>query len=217
MERPRYFTPAEVAAHVYLGDLWVSFLGKVVDLSALTGRPEGDALLLPILDAAGTDISHWFDPTTRDVRRYVDPLTSCEGYYTPQGRFLNVPPPGPRSDWDTPLDPPWWRDPALQVGLLTAKSRWIELVNTLTLQRTRLQVCSEDTLDQILLRYQRYNSNAYGYTWRYREAVLDMSKTLSDNGVADDDEELDQLRMDRYIPAILLHFNEDFNDDLTEG
>lgn len=43
---------------------------------------------------------------------------------------------------------------------------------------------------------------------------MDMSKTLSENGIPDEDGELDQCRMDRdlYTPSICLYFN----DDLTE-
>lgn len=43
---------------------------------------------------------------------------------------------------------------------------------------------------------------------------MDMSKTLSENGIPDEDGELDQCRMDRdlYAPSICLYFN----DDLTE-
>uniref|UniRef100_A0A4W6BL03 Cytochrome b5 domain-containing protein 1 n=1 Tax=Lates calcarifer TaxID=8187 RepID=A0A4W6BL03_LATCA len=68
MDRPRYFTPAEVAAHNTVADLWVSFLGKVCDLTPLMSRYKGDALLLPIMESAGQDISCWFDPQTKDVR-----------------------------------------------------------------------------------------------------------------------------------------------------
>ncbi|XP_041842225.1 cytochrome b5 domain-containing protein 1 [Melanotaenia boesemani] len=215
MQRPRFFTPSEVAAHNTEADLWVSFLGKVLDLSPLMSRYEGDVLLLPIMEFAGKDISSWFDPQTKDVRKYVDPLTSCVRYYTPRGRFVHVPPAGPRSDWDTDVGEPWWRDPRYEVGRLSAKTRWIRVINTLTLQEQLLQVCSEETLDEILTRYLPYNAHARSYTWKHHGDVLDMSKTLSDNNVPDDDEELDQLGIDRdlYVPAIFLHFN----DDLTEG
>ena len=42
-----------------------------------------------------------------------------------------------------------------------------------------------------------------------------MSRTLSENGVADDDHELQELRLDRdaFTPALLLHYD----DDLTDG
>ena len=88
MSRPRYYTPKEVAAHNAPGDCWVSYLGKVYDLTSLckehTGEHgkfvtlgseivilfhvlAGDVLLKPIAANAGKDISHWFDPDTKDV------------------------------------------------------------------------------------------------------------------------------------------------------
>ena len=41
MTRPRFFTPAEVAAHNAPDDLWVSFLGKVFDLTSLAKKHAG--------------------------------------------------------------------------------------------------------------------------------------------------------------------------------
>ncbi|XP_004571634.1 cytochrome b5 domain-containing protein 1 [Maylandia zebra] len=215
MGRPRYFTPSEVAAHNTAEDLWVSFLGKVYDLSPLMSQYKGDVLLLPIMEFAGKDISSWFDPKTEDILKYVDPLTCCVAYYTPRGRFLHIPPNGPRSDWDSDIGQPWWRDSRYEVGLLSAKTRWMRIINTLTSQEQRMEVCSEETLNEILQRYLRYNSHARSYTWKYNGAVLDMNKTLSENNVPDNDLELEQLRLDRdaFTPAILLHYN----DDLTEG
>ncbi|XP_027132239.1 cytochrome b5 domain-containing protein 1 isoform X1 [Larimichthys crocea] len=215
MGRPKYFTPAEVAAHNTAADLWVSLLGKVCDLTPLMDQYKGDALLLPIMECAGKDISFWFDPETKDVQKHVDPLTNCVRYYTPRGRFVHIPPAGPRSDWASAIGPPWWRDKTYEVGLLTSKTRWIRIINTLTSQEQLLEVCSEETLAEILQRYLHYNSHACSYTWKHDGAPLDMSRTLSENDVLDDDPELEQLRLDRdlFTPAILLHFN----DDLTEG
>ncbi|KAF7643057.1 hypothetical protein LDENG_00245590, partial [Lucifuga dentata] len=215
MYRRKYFTPTEVSAHSAPDDLWVSFLGKVCDVTALISQYKGDVLLLPIIRCAGKDISHWFDPETKDVLTYVDPVTTCVRYYTPTGRFLHVPPAGPRSDWSTDFVQPWWRDRRYQVGWLTVKTRWIRIVNTLTSQEQRLEVCSEETLAEILQRYMRHNAHASSYTWKYAGAVLDMSWTLSQNGVPDQDQDLERLRLDRdlHTPAILLYFN----DDLTEG
>lgn len=42
MDRPRFFTPAEVAAHDTVDDLWVSCLGRVCDLSRLVTRYRGE-------------------------------------------------------------------------------------------------------------------------------------------------------------------------------
>lgn len=77
-----------------------------------------------------------------------------------------------------------------------------------------MQVCSEETLDEILQRYLRYNSHAASYTWKHNHVNLDMTKTLCENGIFDEDEEFNQCRMDRdlFTESICLYFN----DDLTE-
>ncbi|XP_034413525.1 cytochrome b5 domain-containing protein 1 isoform X3 [Cyclopterus lumpus] len=211
----RYFTPAEVAAHNTAADLWLSFLGRVCDLTPLMEQHAGGALLLPIMEFAGQDISSWFDPETKDVQKHVDPLTSCVRYYTPRGRFVHIPPAGPRSNWATDIGPPWWKDERYEVGLLSIKTRWIRVINTLTSQEQRLQVCSEETMAEILQRYLRYNSHACSYTWKHGGETLDMSRTLSENNILDDDHKLQHLRLDRdlFTPALLLHFN----DDLTRA
>ena len=41
MTRPKYFTPNEVAIHNTVDDLWVSFLGKVYDLTTLCEKYKG--------------------------------------------------------------------------------------------------------------------------------------------------------------------------------
>ena len=66
-KRPRYFTSAEIAVHNIPSDCWVSFLGVVFNLTSLCEKYGGDILLKPIIAHAGKDISHWFDPQTRDV------------------------------------------------------------------------------------------------------------------------------------------------------
>ena len=64
---PARYTPAEVAVHNTHTDCWVSFLGRVFDLTKLVSENEG-VLTQPIVASAGTDISHWFNPKTGDVR-----------------------------------------------------------------------------------------------------------------------------------------------------
>ena len=39
--RPKYFTPNEVSIHNTLKDIWVSFLGKVYDLTPLCKKYAG--------------------------------------------------------------------------------------------------------------------------------------------------------------------------------
>jgi hypothetical protein len=68
---------------------------------------------------------------------------------------------------------------------------------------------------EILHRYLKYNAHASSYTWKYEGEVLDMAKTLSENGIADDDSEFYNLRMreDQFLQSVILYYN----DDLTEA
>ena len=83
----------------------------------------------------------------------------------------------------------------------------------LTKHDDNLEVCSEETINEILDRYLSINLHAASYTWKRLGKTLDMGKNLSHNGIVDDRNELTALNMahDVYIPAIHLYFN----DDLT--
>ncbi|XP_036884107.1 cytochrome b5 domain-containing protein 1 isoform X1 [Sturnira hondurensis] len=174
----------------------------------------GDLLLKPIVEVAGQDISHWFDPKTRDIRKHIDPLTGSQRYRTPRGRFLHVPPQLPRSDWANDFGKPWWQGSRYEVGRLSAKTRSIRIINTLTSQEHTLEVGDLESMWEILHRYLPYNAHAASYTWKYEGKNLTMEHTLEENGIRDEEEEYDYLTMDGalHTPAILLYFN----DDLTE-
>ena len=64
----RYYLPSEVAVHNTKDDCWVSFFGQVFDLTRLLQDNFGTELCDPLVLAAGTDITFWFDPVSRDVR-----------------------------------------------------------------------------------------------------------------------------------------------------
>lgn len=68
---------------------------------------------------------------------------------------------------------------------------------------------------EILARYRKYNQHAASYTWKYDGKVLDMEKTLEQNGIEDDDHDFDRIKMrdDSYLQSIMLYYN----DDLTEA
>ncbi|KAL8557948.1 Cytochrome b5 domain-containing protein 1 [Nucella lapillus] len=146
---------------------------------------------------------------------YVDPETGCRAPHTPQGRFLHVPLPYPDSSWSTDLGRPWWKDLTLCVGSLTRKSQFINIVNTLTSQQHVVEVCSEETIDDILQRYLFYNAHAASYTWKYEQKPLIMNKTLSENHILDEDEDFYNLSIDDNIFRQTVHLY--FNDDLTEA
>ena len=76
------------------------------------------------------------------------------------------------------------------------------------------QVCQEEKMREILERYVYINRHAATYTWKYNGEVLNMERTLEENGVLNKDEEFYEVGIDeeQYRPGILLHFN----DNLTE-
>jgi hypothetical protein len=100
----------------------------------------GDVLLKPIIDVAGQDISHWFDPKTKDIKRYIDPVTNCQLQHAPHGRFLHIAPPYPSSNWANDFHIPWWKDEKYCIGILSKKTRFIKIINSLTLQSQIIEV-----------------------------------------------------------------------------
>ena len=65
----RYYTPSEVSRHNQHNDCWVSFFYGVYDMTKLLSdnQAKQGALCVPIAKAAGTDITHWFDPFKQEV------------------------------------------------------------------------------------------------------------------------------------------------------
>ena len=213
----RFYTPAEVGAHDRADDVWVSLFYKVLDLTPLVQANRG-VLAQPLIAAAGTDITHWFDANTKDPCTCMDPETEIEVPFTPMGRFLHCPPAEPDASWSTAIETPWWKDKAYVLGNLTKKTRKVKLLNMLSRQETTIEVCSEETLNEIQRRYLGYNAHAQSYTWKRTDSkavgrVLDMRKTLEENGIADDMPSFDKLNIDEdfYIPVLHLYFS----DDLT--
>ena len=97
-------------------------------------------LLKPLIDAAGQDISHWFDSKTNDLKKHIDPTIGCPAYHTQHGRFSHVPPPYPTSDWANDFGKPWWKNDAYFIGILSQKTRYIKIKNALTLQNQIVEV-----------------------------------------------------------------------------
>jgi hypothetical protein len=110
----RYYTREEISLHNHSQDCWVIIFDQVYDLTDLIRANRGP-LSLPLVEAAGASISHWFNPKTRDIKTFVDPIRNIEMPFTPAGRFIHVPPPDPEDRWEAvPL--PWWRDEKYVIG-----------------------------------------------------------------------------------------------------
>jgi hypothetical protein len=131
----RFFTPQEVRQHCSEDDAWVSARGKVLDLTPLIARYRG-TLTNPLVRVAGSDISHWFDPDTQDLRTTIDVETGLQTYAQPFGRFVHVPTLSVDTTIDLECETPWWQDSKLIIGELTKKPRKLRVINTLNLHET---------------------------------------------------------------------------------
>ena len=224
----------QVAVHSSPDDCWVSFHGSVYDLTKLISGNEGP-LVQPMIQVAGSDISHWFDAVRLpdpegqlgkkhiNIKMHVDPVTNLRRPYVPMGRFLHVAPAEPVGDWDTSSSTPWWKDEAFISGKLSLSVRKIRLKNVLTGQEHLMEVPSEETVAEMRERYLDYNWHAGSYTWKVLRqdggggdwgfVELDLNKTLEENGVVDEAEDFEKLAIpsDFFIPVIHLYYT----DDLT--
>ncbi|KAF4678101.1 Cytochrome b5 domain-containing protein 1 [Perkinsus chesapeaki] len=217
--RKRYYTPADIAVHSKNNDCWVAIYDRVLDLTGLLSK-ERSALSLPILKAAGTNITHWFELDEEGLptpKLFIDPeLSNMRAPLCPNGRYLHLPSPIPDSDHrKDAVDLPWWRDPQYHIGGFASATRKVGVVNVLTNQTCILEVPVEETISEISDRYIEYNYHAGSYTWKRLGKELDMDKTLEENGVADEAQLLKSLDIDpdEHIPVVHLYFN----DDLTEA
>jgi hypothetical protein len=151
-------------------------------LTKLIQENHASDLIDPIILNAGTDISHWFNPDTREPKTFVDPETGIETHYCPIGRYLHIPPNNAQSNVGTecaPYETPWWQDTErYMIGRLTKKVRKINIMNTLTKDDETIEVATEETMNEILDRYLVFNAHASSYTWKRLGKVLDMDGNL---------------------------------------
>lgn len=210
----RFYTAGDIAKHDSGHDCWVSYFGKVYDLTPLLLEYDGP-LAQPIIEAAGTDISHWFDETTGQPKTHIDPETGLQEIYCPWGRYIHVPPQGPESDWSPDFQTPWWEDTRYHIGAAASRTRKITVANLLTKQKNTLEVPIEETVEEIRTRYLKDNAHAGSYTWKRLGKILNMQKTLEENGMKDETVEFLRLGIDpdEHIPVIHLYFD----DDLTQA
>ncbi|KAM3961305.1 cytochrome b5 domain-containing protein 1 [Aphomia sociella] len=172
---------------------------------------DGKRLSMTILAYAGKDVSHWFKG--EEWVRYIHPITGSITTYMQHGHGTQQPV-VPSTRW-RPYHDPWWMDDRYVVGKATAKTRPIRITNTLTGSTVTLEVCSEETLYQIMMRYIPHNSHMLSYTWRYLGKGLSYNKTLEENGIPDERDRFSDVLLAEniHIPAILLYYNDDLTED----
>jgi hypothetical protein len=208
----KWILPSEVLAHNTSEDCWVSFLDHVWDLTALVKGHANEEEYQPIIRAAGSDISHWFNPLTQDIRTIIDEEREMEIPHLQAATLLHVPKIGAGTGV-VPPSQPWWKNESQKIGKLSKNPRWIRLLNTLTGLEDWLEVAGEESMNDILERFKRINAHADSYTWKFQRRTLQMEKTLDQNGILDESALFARLNLDydMYIPCIMIYFN----DDLT--
>ncbi|GKT35185.1 Cytochrome b5-like Heme/Steroid binding domain containing protein [Aduncisulcus paluster] len=207
----RWFTSDDVAAHDKPYDCWVSKQGLVLDLSDLIKENFDQMGVKNLIENAGKDISHWF-ADDGDLKYLEDPGTGIPVPYWPRDEpLLHAPPLNPSSATPAPPELPWWKDKSYIIGRLSKKTIRIRILNTLTKDSTELLVPTEETLREVLQRYKYYNRNIHQYVCKYEGDILQLEKTLIENGIPyleDDFERLDYAEDDIFVPGIMLLFDD---------
>ena len=178
----RFYLASEVAMHNTKDDCWVSLFGQVFDLTRLLQENFASELCDPITLSAGTDVTHWFDSSTKEPKTFIDPVSNTKQVYSPLGRYLHLMPADPDSEFanQSAFNIVWWRDLSrYMIGNLTSRSRKIRLINMLTKHEDTLEVASEETMNEILDRYLDVNNHASSYTWKRLGRELNMDRNLS--------------------------------------
>lgn len=64
-KKRRYYNKSQLKEHCTANDIWVSFFGDVYDLTELVQQNIQSKLVEPLIEVAGTEITHWFDLKTK--------------------------------------------------------------------------------------------------------------------------------------------------------
>lgn len=114
----KYYTDEDVSSHCFSDDCWVIIHNKVYNLTALLSKNRGN-LADPIIKHAGKSLSHWFNVEKKtydiELKTYVDPKRNVTLPYTPDGRFIDVPPADPTDTFEI-KSLPWWKDEQYIIG-----------------------------------------------------------------------------------------------------
>ena len=70
-------------------------------------------------------------------------MTKCNVPFTPIGRFLHIPPQGPRTDWSSNIGKPWWADDQYFIGQLSEKTRKVLIMDTLISKEQVIEVSAD--------------------------------------------------------------------------
>ncbi|CAF1204131.1 unnamed protein product [Adineta ricciae] len=198
-----FYTLNDLAQHNHQTDAWICILDHIYDVTSLVEKVQGTKLYQQLISYSGQDISVWFDEITREPRKRIDPYT-----YEPVSVINNV---ALLQTFATPF----WQTKEYFIGQLSTYPRYIRLIHNFMSDHSYiLEVAEEDTIGQIARKFLKYNSHVFSYIWRYNGQILDYNKTLTENGIPNEESFHDRYgwRSDNEnCPTIILCFS----DDLT--
>ncbi|CAF1614550.1 unnamed protein product [Rotaria magnacalcarata] len=193
----------ELAQHNDSTDAWICIFTYIYDITSLIQKTRGTVVYQLLSKYAGQDISSWFDEQTLEPRKRIDPHTH-ESVLLVQ----------PLSIIET-FGTPFWKTKDLLIGRLAEHSRYIRLIHNFAPKESYLlEIAEEETIGQIAKKFLKHNSHGFSYIWQYDGKKLDFNKTLTGNGMPNEECFHDQYgwRSDNEnCPTIILYFS----DDLT--
>ncbi|CAF3705072.1 unnamed protein product [Adineta steineri] len=198
-----FYTFNELTRHNDSNDAWICIFGHIYNITSLIRKAQGTKLYQQLISYVGQDISFLFDERTHEPRRRIHPQT-----FESVSVIENLP------ELES-LGIPFWQTKDLFIGRLTEYPRYIRLIHNFSPNHPFiLEVAEEETIGQIAIKFLKYNSHIFSYIWRYNQQILDFNKTLTENGIPNE-----ELFHDKYgwrsdnenCQTIILCFS----DDLT--
>ena len=198
-----FHTITELAQHNHSTDAWICIFTQIYDITSLIKQIRGTLAYQQMIDYAGQDISSWFDEQTHEPRRRIDPQTHQSVIFIPTLSIIET------------FGSPFWKTEDLLIGRLTQHARYIRLLHNFSPKHPYiLEVAEEETIGQIARKCLKHNAHIFSYVWQYHGRILDFNKTLTENGIINEEPFHDQYGWrsdDENCPTILLYFS----DDLT--
>jgi len=196
-----FYTFNELEQHNDSTDAWICIFSYIYDITSVIKKLQGTSAYQQLIDYAGHDISSWFDEQTHEPRRRIDPQTNKSILLIKNLSIIET------------LGTPFWKTNDLLIGQLTKNCRFIRLIHNFSPKHPYLlEVAEEETIGQIARKFLKYNSHIFSYLWRYNGQILDFNKTLTENGIPNEEFIHDKYgwRSDNEnCPTIILYFSND--------
>ncbi|UJR31663.1 hypothetical protein I4U23_019144 [Adineta vaga] len=190
-----FYTLNDLAQHNHSTDAWICIFDRIYDVTSLIQKVQGTKLYQQLISYAGQDISLWFDEITHEPRRRIHHQTYESVSIIENLSLLQA--------------------EEFFIARLSTSPRYIRLIHSFTLHHPYImEVAEEETIGQIAIKFLKYNTHIFSYIWRYNGQILDYNKTLTENGIPNEESFHDRYgwRSDNEnCPTIILCFS----DDLT--